>query len=216
MPFPFISAGLGALGSAVIGGGFSAHGQHKANRTNIALMREQMAFQERMSNTAVQRRMADLRRGGLNPILAGKFDATTPPGAMATVGNVGLAGVTGAQQGASTARDAMTLGADLELLQSRIGLTDKQAQAIAFLAEASSNAAEFLGYLRNKAQEGNWTDFDMSNMFEMLPSSMMDLGEEVLRSVGNMINNANELLLDKFGEHYQRDTDKYRMIPETN
>ena len=82
----------------LIGGIFSAMGQRSANRTNIRLAREQMAFQERMSNTAIARRMRDMRRSGINPILAGKFDATSPPGALATVGNVGAAGVAGASQ----------------------------------------------------------------------------------------------------------------------
>jgi len=75
------------IGSSIIGGLFGSSGQSSANRANLKIAREQMAFQERMSSTAHQRAAKDLEAAGLNRILAMGKPSSTPPGATAKMEN---------------------------------------------------------------------------------------------------------------------------------
>ena len=81
------------LGAAVVSGVsnlasnlFNIGSTNRANKQNLQIAREQMAFQERMSNTAVQRYAKDLEAAGFNRLLAaGGNSASTPSGSSATM-----------------------------------------------------------------------------------------------------------------------------------
>lgn len=80
--------GLLTAGANLLGNFLGYEGQKDTNRTNIQLGREQMDFQERMSNTAYQRATKDMQAAGLNPMLAySQGGASAPVGSMPQVQN---------------------------------------------------------------------------------------------------------------------------------
>lgn len=106
-PGAFLAWGwVGAVGGALAGGWMAGRAQSNANQANLQATREtneaqkaiaeqtnafnarqaqqQMDFQREMSGTSYQRSMADMKKAGLNPMLAfSQGGASTPSGAMA-------------------------------------------------------------------------------------------------------------------------------------
>lgn len=79
---------MGGILGALIGAGISLAGGLLQNRSARSQASQQMAFQDRMSSTSYQRGMKDMKKAGLNPILAYKQGgATSPAGSMAPVIN---------------------------------------------------------------------------------------------------------------------------------
>lgn len=98
-----------AAGAAGLVGTLLTNQQASANAD------KQMDFQERMSSTARQRDMKDLKKAGLNPLLAAMGSgASTPQGASAPVENV-------TQSAIASAREAKLAQAVVEKTTTDIG-----------------------------------------------------------------------------------------------
>lgn len=84
---PLIGAALIGAGGGLLEGMLSGRGQRDANRESMDFARENMRWQETMSNTAYQRSVQDMQKAGLNPLYWLRGGASTPGGSMPTIEN---------------------------------------------------------------------------------------------------------------------------------
>lgn len=134
------AAGIGALG-AIGGGLLGGSGSHKQNRTNIMLAREQRAWEERMSNTEIQRRVADMNAAGINPLMSvmGMGAASSPSPPMAQVVNEGAP----VQRGIEQAAQIATSAAQIKLAEAQARKTSAEAGILESEIPWSASNARF-------------------------------------------------------------------------
>ena len=139
---PLIGGAIQTIGSAI--------GQERANRQNRAFAAgealKNRQFQERMSNSAWQRGVADMRAAGINPMLAiDKGGASTPGGAMGSADMKNVMSELGG--GINSALAATRLRQDLKQSEAGIRLTNEQAR-VAQATATRTQAATALDVLR--------------------------------------------------------------------
>ncbi len=157
-----LSGGAGSLIGGLASGLFGYKGSKDQNIASAQQAATQMAFQERMSNTAVQRRMADLKKAGINSILAGSKEASSPAGAMAPQFNK-----------AQAALSNLSTAASIQNTIAQTNLTDKKAEV---LGPMSTVMGRIENWLENVIEDVEETfNIDLPQLEFSNPYSAYDL-----------------------------------------
>lgn len=191
----------------------------KANKMNLGLAREQMAFQERMSNTAYQRSMQDMRKAGLNPILAYKQGgASSPSGASISMQNP----ASGVNIGsiASNAISATIKAKEVKALDAQIDKTiqetktQKQAEKIGY--ETWMRSKMFNDYVLPTEMAASRSGFELTDLVNKNDVATAQLVNKFKPGIMEKIGNAAEGFGKTFKKNFNSAWEHYKTKKSTS
>lgn len=115
---------------------------------------QQQSWEQDMSNSAYQRAQADMKKAGINPILAAsQGGASTPSGSMAQIPSGGL----GLSQGTNSAIGSLQAGMQMKQAMKSMDVQDSQ------IAQNTASALESVGRTNMQSLQSNAISAGIAN-----------------------------------------------------